>query len=351
MGYTLEREKFLSATVDGKRSIVVETVYRLDTAEDVDGFIHTRKKKGGVVVRRRGAVWFYYSIDSLSYNRWEPQPGGVLRIVETMTLTTYKRADKPIPPWELSPTNYRENGATLEESAAYFYPGAGDPIFPGGTGGEARPFVNTAGVMLEGSITRNLFAFSFSYNVAATSYNRAVMWRARGKVNASTVKVAGMTFGPRELKIENLSASSCRTSTETVNVDGSTSKITWKYWKIDVSFLANPRTFDQQFLNVGTHISRGGALHRVWKWTSPTALKPCFGTYYDYQQSGATDGEALTENVALNDAGDGVSPLDETGRQVMTYRVGSVLQPADFGALELPTSDPNTWEDEATNDE
>lgn len=349
MGYTLVREKFLSGSVDEKRSIVVESLYKLDSADDVDEFIHRRKKKGGVVVRRRGALWFYYSIDSLSYSRWEPEPGGALHIIETMTLTTYKRAERPVPPWELSPTNYREGGATLEESNAFFFPGAGDPIFPGGTDGDARPFVNTAGVMLEGTATRNLLSFSFSYNVAATAFNRADAWRAKGKINASTVTVAGRTFAPRELKLEDLQATSCRSSTETVDANGAETKITWKFWKIDVSFLANPRTFDQKFLNVGAHILHDGALQRVWKWTSPTTFKPCFGTYYDYQQSGATDGEALTENVALNERGDGVSPLDATGRQVMTYRVGSVLQPADFRALNLPTTDPNTWNDDETD--
>lgn len=348
MGIHWEREKFSSATVDDKRALVVETLYLLDSANDVDEFVHTRKKKGGVVVRRHGSRWYYYSIDSLSYSRWEPEPGGVLHIVETMTLTTYKRADKPVPPWELSPTNYQQSGATLDESTAFFYPGAGDPIFPGGTGGESRPFVNTAGVMLEGVATRNLLSFSFSYNLANSEF-RADAWRAKGKINASKITVAGRTFAPRELKLEDVKATPCRTSTETLDANGAVTEITWKFWKIDVSFLANPRTFDQQFLNVGTHISRGGALHRVWKWTNPTTLTPTFGTYYDYQSSGATDGEALSENVALNETGDGVSPLDATGRQIMTYRVGSVLQPADFSALKLPTSNPSSWDDE--NDE
>lgn len=345
MGYKLlHGPTFKSGSVEKKRKKTVETIYRLDSADDVDAFLATRKKQGGTVVFRRGIYSYYYSIDSISVDRRPPLRDGGLQIAETMTLSTLTRAKGPTPPWELSPYNYRDGASLVEESTAQFYPGVGDPIFPNGVNdGVARDFVNTAGVMLEGSATRSLFSFSFSYNLPA-EVEASRFWRAVGKVNASTITVCGMTFGPRELKIEKLDRTFCTTDDEVTDVNGTVTKIVWKYWRVDAEFLADPRTFDQRFLNVGTHVNVDGALYRIWRWTDPATLAPRFGTYYQYLGSGATDGEALSENVALSIDGTGVSPLDATGRQVMTHRIGSPFQPASFSGLRLPKTGAAEWE-------
>lgn len=55
MGYKLlHGPTFKSGSVEKKRKKTVETIYRLDSADDVDAFLATRKKQGGTVVFRRG---------------------------------------------------------------------------------------------------------------------------------------------------------------------------------------------------------------------------------------------------------------------------------------------------------
>lgn len=335
MGWKLLRRLEKGGRADENYEKDVDEIYELDSADDFNAFLVTRKRKGGTVVERRAGIAYYFSVAAITIERRPPMANGRVQVVVRMTLALLKESAALIAPWELAPYNFRASAALVEETTTRFYPGVGDLVFPKGSFAPC-PFVNTAGVTMRGKTSYSTVRLAFSYNVRADSFDSRLVWAPLGKINLFATTVCGMTFPPRTLRLETLSAVFSSERVETTDADGNPTAIYWKFFRLDVAFSANPRSFDQLYANVGTSVNIDGALHRLWRWTNPATNAPVVGTRREYLISGASDGERLTENVALLADGRGAAPIQ-------TYRVGSPFEPVDFAGLELPAAPPEQW--------
>ena len=335
MGWRLLRRIEKGGRADENYEKDVDEVYELDSADDFNAFLVTRKKKGGTIVERRGGLAFYFTIESIEIERRPPMANGRVQVVASLTLALLKQSDVLLAPWELAPYNFRASAALVEESTTRFYPGVGDLVYPQGRFTPC-PLVNTAGTTLRGKSTYSIAKIAFSYNAPADSFDSRFVWAPLGKINLRSTTVCGMTFPPRTLRLETLNATFNSESAETLDEQGERTTVYWKFFRVDVSFAVNPRSFDQLFANVGTSANVNGALCRLWRWTDPRSNQAVVGTYYDYLISGANDGERIAENVPLLPNGAGPSPVN-------TYRIGSPYEPVDFSELALPADPPSQW--------
>lgn len=359
MGYRLAHKRFESANTSEDRTVVYVEYYILDSPDDfLPFFFFHQPNKGStrVITQRQGSVpvHYYFEVESVSYERKPPRADGTLHVVASTTLKQFEERDDLTPPWELPPYDFSIGSAQTESSVARFYPCEGDPLFPAGSN-EPVPFINTAGVSLEAVVSKGFSQISFSYNVPASDFDPNVTWASVGVTNDSPVTICGISFPVRTLVITKYGATFCTSKATTTDANGIETEINWKYYKISVSFDCNPETYNEFYLNAGTHVRRwnpatgGGALYRVWRWTN-AAGSPTFGTYWDYIQSGAEDGEAVTESMFLTADGTNVSPLDATGRQIPTYRLGTSYRPVNFNSLNFPSAPPRDWNVAAGNE-
>lgn len=335
-------------------------VYELDSIADFNSLLFAVKKKNTLVceVDKDGKNPVFWIVDSASLSKRQPMPGGRVQVEITLHLRYLRSGNELLAPWEMPAFNFRLAGAINEESASKFYPDVGDLWYQDGCNDELKDFVNTAGVMLEGTATFSTAQMSFSYAITMDTFLLISdwFWSLSGKINSDTVTICGMQFPPRTLRLESLNAEYCETqkpgwATTGFEVRGNAviyqSEVIdtlYKYYRIDATFTANPRTWNQSFLNVGTHVRRGNTVMRLWNWYSPLTHEPMWGTYGDYRMSGGENGEAVTEPVSLNIPGTGAMPCDETGRQIMTYRYGSLYEPIPFQDLGFPEALPIKWE-------
>lgn len=313
----------------------IEEVYELESADDLDAFMCSFKKKGATLVEVRRGVAFYFTVDSVELERRPPMPNGRFQVVATIAVSVLKRSKELVAPWELAPYRFRVVTALTESSTTQFYPGVGDLWFPHGAF-TAQPLVNTAGVALGGKTTYATTKIAFSYNVAADAFDPRTIWAPVGKINLTTTTVCGMTFPPRTLRLEAWNAEYCTESVETYAPDGAQITTYWKFYRVDAVLTCDPRSYDRLYANVGAHININGALHRIWRWTDPVKGTPDYGSYASYLATGATDGEQLSANVPLMKEGSAVAPIP-------TYRVGSPYEPVDFAKLGLPVEPPTVW--------
>lgn len=311
----------------------VDEIYELDSADDFNAFLVSFKRKGGLLIERRGGIAYYFTIDGVDVTRRPPTATGRVQAVATISLSLLKQTSEAVAPWELAPYSFRVSTRSLEETTTRFYPGTGDLLYPRGSWTSA-PLCNTAGVRIPGRTTRGMTLVEFSYNAPVASFDSRLFWAAQGKINLSTVVVCGLTFPPRTIRLESFNARYETESAEWTDAAGQTTSTTWKYYRIDVGLLANPRSYDQLYANSGTHVRRGATLARIWRWTESGTAR--YGTYREYQASGARDGEPLAEAAPLDATGAAVSP-------VATHRVGSPYEPVDFSALGLPSAPPSQW--------
>lgn len=311
----------------------VDETYELDGAEDFDPFLVAFKRKGGIVAERRRGLTFYFEVRGVEVTRRPPTASGKVQVVATISLALLKESSTLDPPWTLAPYAFRVSTRSVEETTSKFFPGTGDLLYPHG-GYVAAPLVNTAGTRIPARTTRGVTLIEFAYNVPVAGFDSRLFWAAQGKINLSTVVVCGLTFPPRTIRLESFNARLAAETAETTDAAGNASQTTWRYYRVDVGLLANPRSFDQLYANSGTHFRRGATLARIWRWTQDGA--PQYGSYREYQASGARDGEAVAESAPLDGTGYNVSP-------VPTWRVGSPYEPVDFSALGLPADGPSAW--------
>ena len=125
MGWRLLRRIERRARVTDNYEKETEEVYELDSAEDFNAFLVAFKRRGGVVVERRGGLVFYFTIESIAIERRPPMASGKLQATATLTMALTTRGPTLVAPWELPPTAYRVSTTTLEEPASRFYPGVG----------------------------------------------------------------------------------------------------------------------------------------------------------------------------------------------------------------------------------
>ncbi len=334
---------YRSAAVDENYKIVAEEVFQLDSRDDFVRFACSRAKKGQTKIIKVGALFYYFVVDSISIDRDNPpMPGGVFQIKVTTNLSMLKRGNNTIiAPWELAPFNYRSGSTKQEESISYFFPCEGDILYPGG-GNTAIPFCNTAGVALEGQTSRGLTQISFSFNIRKSDFNIDNTWMWTNKTNSNQITVCGTTYGVRTLRIDSVNYEYCEDS---ITYMSGANEITreWEFYRCDIVMTADPNSFNRQFLNIGSHVVFGNTLQKLWTWTvsdNEGNFLIYYGTYWQYLNSGATDGQEVTENMFLSSDGTSISGF-WGGIQIPTYRQGCVLIPVSFSSLQLPSGRPN----------
>ncbi|MBQ9370650.1 MAG: hypothetical protein IJU03_00490 [Thermoguttaceae bacterium] len=333
MGWRLLHRTVKRGRVSENYEKEYDETYELDAASDFDAFLVSFKKRGGLVVERRNGLTFYFKIDSIAVERRPPTSSGKLQVVATISVSLLKTSETTIAPWELPPYDFRVSARSLEETTTRFYPGVGDLIYGGGSS-NPQPLVNTAGARLRARSMRALALVEFAFNASATGFDPSVYWSAQGKINESTTTVCGLTFPPRTIRFDSFNAEYSTESVETIDAGGETTTTTWRFYRIECALLANPRSYDQLFANVGARVLRNGALAQIWRWTDSSGAR--YGTYQECRNSNASDGEPVADPVSLDFSGAQVSPI-------ATYRVGSPYEPIDFSALALPSAAPELW--------
>lgn len=329
-------------------------IYELDSIDDFDPFLFSCKKKNQLIATTGSDGKIYnYVIDSNNISKRQPMPGGKFQIEMTLNLRFLETWDELYAPWELPAFNFKTSQGICEESSTSFYPGYGDLLY--GESSDAYPLVNTAGGLLEGSATLPLSQISFSYCISVVTFYKIQgwFWNLCGKINEDYCTICAMNFPPRTLKIDSINAEYCEMEKPglipvgdkwigtTHFTQSEVADTTYFYYRIDVTMSSNSRTWNQSFLNVGTHIRQNGALCRIWRWEGKNG--PEFGSYIDYKRSGGMYGEAVTEPLFLNSDGTGVAGLDSSGRQIGTYRYGSAYQPINFTSIGFPAQAPIKW--------
>lgn len=259
-----------------------------------------------------------------------PLSGGRIQFTLTYNLsrpTKEDEANAEKPPWNYPVNDLSIDAVTEDISAEYYYPK--NSLVP-------ERFVNTAGVMLEAAGKVGMLQISFSYNVLEYDPNTA--WRLISTVNAFPVKVVGYNFLQRELLLEKITAKEVKTYS--TNEEG-TETLKWSYWNVSVQFLANPRTWDKKYLNVGTHLlnASGTGLEQIWRWNNESCA--VYGSYSNYRSAVlgglAYDGEAVSEPMFLSSNGKVINGFYD-GKQIPSYIEGSLFYPADWSALDIPKS-------------
>lgn len=358
MGYQLLHRIQKSASAAEEWTKEYSEIWRLDSIDDFNPFMFSCKRKNSFVAELNGSKIAYFIIDSANITKRQPMPGGKVQCEVAYKMHHMDDFDEIQPPWALPPYNFRITSALNEETASGFYPGDDDIWL--NEDDSLFPFVNTAGVMLEAATTYTTAQISFSYAISAETFLQKLQnwfWTLPGKINCDRVTICGMTFPKRTVKLESMNAEYSEleapgmsyTRTEVVN--GSTvvreytvGPTNYHYYRVDVTLNVNPRTWNQYFLNVGTHVNRGGVISRLWSWDYPETGGMAFGTYGDYLAMNGHNGQAVSEPVALNAAGTNASGIGSDGRQIMTYRHGSMFEPISFQALAFPSALPKKWQ-------
>ena len=355
MAWTCLHSILKDATANENYEKTYTEVYLLDSIDDFNDFLFACKKKNTLVVEPKGDGYVYFIVDSNTITKRQPMPGGKIQLELSIKLRHFRNIEELLAPWQLPAYNFHISSSQNEESTGQFYPGEDDIWL--GEDTEPHPFVNTAGIPLEGTATYATSQISFSYGISVVTFLKIQdwFWTLSGKINNDSVVICGMKFPKRTLKIESLNAEYCETqkpglaitgvrqSGTTVYYDETVVDTLYKYYRIDATFSANPRTWNQYFLNVGTHVRRNGVISRLWSWNHPTTGTPTWGTYGDYRTANASNGEALTDPVPLNVDGTNASSLAGDGRMNMTYRHGALYEPISFQALNFPSALPMHW--------
>lgn len=331
-------------------------IWQLDSIDDFNPFMFSCKRKNSLVAEWSGSSISYFIVDSANITKRQPMAGGKIQAEVAYRMHYLEDFSEIQPPWSLPAYNFRISSALNEESTSQFYPGEDDIWL--NQSDSPFPFVNTAGVMLEGSTTFATAQITFSYAISTVTFLQIQdwFWTLEGKINCDRVQICGMKFPPRTIRLESMNAEYSEllapgtTYTKTTVVDGQTvveevtiEPVNYHYYRVDVTLNANPRTWNQYFLNVGTHVNRDGVIARLWSWDDKNHAGMAFGTYGDYISQEGLNGQPVSEPVALNADGTNASGLGMDGRQLMTYRQGSMFEPISFQALAFPAGLPKKW--------
>lgn len=329
-------------------SVTVEKVYEIIADYFLTLVLYQPKKGQTVLVNvpvggNSGSAWAWFRVDSVNVQRegsqiiksglrdGKPEKFTIIQVRATLNLTFLTaQTERYTFPWDLPPYNFKLGTELLEQSAWDFLNTGKD-----GWATEREPFVNTAGVPLQATVTRPLVRMSFSFNLAGIDPNWVHIWT--GKVNSDGVMICGIWFEPGMVKLESLNFEICE---DTPPAAGDQEPEPVEYFKCDVSLLIDPQKFERQYLNVGTHIMKGGALRRLWCARHNGGVT--YGSLDDV--AGYENPEEVSENMFLNEDGDGIEGFTDDGRQTPTYRTGYLEQTCPFsaenGGIGLPEEPP-----------
>ncbi len=330
-----------SGSTGDSYSVTVEKVYEI-LSEHFLALVLYQPKKGqsvlvNVPVGNNQNAWAWFKVDSVSVQRegsqvirpglrnGEPENFTIIQARVTLNLTFLTaQTEEYTWPWDLPPYNFKLGTELLEQSAWDFLNTGKD-----GWATEREPFVNTAGVPLQASVTRPLVRMTFSFNVDPEIFDVNWVHQWTGKVNNDEVVICGILFEPGMVKLESLGFEVCE---DTPPAQEGEEPEPVKFFKCDVSILIDPQKFERQYLNVGTHIMKGGALRRLWCARHGSGVT--YGSLDDV--AGYENPEEVSENMFLNEDGDGIEGFTDGGRQTPTYRTGYLEQTCSFGEIGLP---------------
>ncbi len=326
MTVTLLKDVWTSGSTADAPNLVYQRLYRSDTIMDFVNFVSKAPLKDNIMqLDDIGPFW----VDSVDFTKVTQQPNGEVLFTADYKLKTMNPSEVHFvrnnpPPWAQPVSDFSVSPAT-EEIAV-------EQIYPPNSLAPVR-LCNSAGVALEASGYQGLCTISFSYN--SLSFDPNAVWGFKSTVNAFNTLVCGMAFPPRTLLVDTYSGA------EQIEYDED-GNIKWQYFKISVSLTANPKTWNKQYLNLGTHVWTNGGLEQLWKWIDDdgrTHFEPysSFLHWIDNQRGDESRGEAITDPMFLNNNGTGISGF-RGYQQIPTYVEGCPFYPADFSFLDLPAT-------------
>ena len=330
----LESSTFEGASRDKNGTSYTQyCVYSLDSVDDVNRFETLLPRPGRGMLSN--PVRFIQRVELVPDFGTQPTDGryfiGVRYHLGAERVDGDKDAEgNPInentPPWLYKPENIQTSTSSEEYAPTTYYPTAYQNVLPAAQ--TPVPFVNTAGVPILATTTRNLMTLSFSYNVRRAAIQAGGVFV--NSVNLNPCAVCGEVIGRRCGRLDAFDVEHC----EEMDANGCPR---WQYDKVSVQITINPRTWNQEFLNVGQHVRlNDGGLRRIWSWVDSTG-KTCYGDLYNGQKAGFGDTmEEVAEPMFLTPDGSNISPFDADGRQIPTYISGCLQEPLDWQLLQLP---------------
>ena len=93
MGWRMLRRLEKRGRVGENYEKEVAEIYELDSSEDFDAFLVAFKRRGGLVIERRGALAFYFTVEGVEITRRPPTASGRLQVVATLTLSLLTQSE------------------------------------------------------------------------------------------------------------------------------------------------------------------------------------------------------------------------------------------------------------------
>ncbi len=183
-----------------------------------------------------------YIVASLTYNSMRPV--GADQDDDNDKDVDGKEITKDTPPWKLRPQEVRFNTLTQERPLTIAYNSNGE-LFRDGKA--VNPVMNTVGEPFHVNGLYKYQQMSFSYYVQSSKWSSDKGWNYSNTINKSDITVCGMKIEDGTGLLQPISATLLTTYKQ-----GST-KVKWKYWKIDVSIVIDKDrlTLSKTVLNVG----------------------------------------------------------------------------------------------------
>ena len=120
MGWTMLRRIEKRGRVGENYEKEVDEIYELDSAEDFDAFLVSFKRRGALLIERRGGLAFYFTVEGIEIARRPPTASGRVQVVATLTLSLLTQSPELKAPWELAPYAFQIATRSVEETTSQF---------------------------------------------------------------------------------------------------------------------------------------------------------------------------------------------------------------------------------------
>lgn len=236
-------------------------------------------------------------------------------------------------PWYWPVQDYRSSSIEFEEAVRVIYDDDGE-----------KPFQSSAGTELLATYTRGGRQVSFGY--FRQNFTESVIDEYIGKVNQSAIRIASVDYPAGTVQMKSAVATPML-----IKNDDNTTK--WRYYRIDVSFVVDSKTYKKKFLNMSTRFIPPGGKGHVQIWCCQIGNETYFGTRQAIiekaenasKESEKYSPESVTEPMFLVNAetnNGNIQGLNTYGilgeeKQTPTFIEGCPFPLTDFAGLNLPT--------------
>lgn len=266
-------------------------------------------------------------------------------IPQADSLGTFEEDEQPDleqPPWLWPVQDYRVSSMQLEQALEAIY----DYSKSSSSEAYVIPLNTSAGTPIMASTNTGQAIVSFGYNLR--NFDETNAFRYINKCNDDAMRIASVAYPRASILMQAINAAPRLVK----NPDGSTK---WRYYRVDVRFLVDPRTFSRKYPNRATFFrpSAEGEPAQIWTCTVSESGRDVrlFGTREQilarveeqeetpYRHSA----QAVSEPMYLDDDGmirdwDAQSLRLTKSKQTPTYIEGIPHEGSDFIGLLLPTS-------------